>query len=134
MNTHRSGPVLVVDDHPMNRLLLEHVLQLERIDVLGASSMAEADQILHEIVPPVIVLDLQLPDGHGFEFVRRLKANPRTSSCAVVACTAADILEEEQEALEAGCSAYVTKPIDTRSFAELVGSLLVWGALQPAVS
>jgi CheY-like chemotaxis protein len=118
------GHVLVVDDHPVNRLLLEHVLELEQLEVLGAGSIAEAERVLEETVPPVIVLDLQLPDGHGLDLARRLKADPHTSGCAIVACTAARIAGEEQLARAVGCEGYVTKPIDTRRFASLVRSLM----------
>jgi CheY-like chemotaxis protein len=128
MDLKRLGPVLVVDDHPVNRLLLESVLELEGIDVLGAGSIAEAERLLERSVPPVIVLDLQLPDGYGLDLVRRLKADPRTAGCAIVACSAGDAEHEDEHASDAGCAAFVSKPIDTRSFAALVRSLILSGA------
>ncbi len=124
MRAHGHGPVLVVDDHPINRLLLKHVLELEQIDVLGAASIAEAERVLSEEVPPVIVLDLQLPDGYGLDLARRLKSDPETASCSIVACTAGRARGEEQLAWDAGCDGYVTKPIDTRRFAALISSLI----------
>ena len=119
-----TAPVLVVDDHPLNRMLLERVLELERIDVVGAGSIAEAERVLAETTPAVIVLDMQLPDGHGLELARRLKRNPETSGCAIVACSAGRSPEEEAEASAAGCTSFVTKPIDTRSFGRLIGQLI----------
>jgi CheY-like chemotaxis protein len=130
----RHGPVLVVDDHPVNRLLLEQVLELEQVDVLAASSIAEAERVLKQTLPSVIVLDLQLPDGYGLDLARRLKADPHTSGCAIVACTAGRVRDEEALAHEAGCDRYVTKPIDTREFARLVCSLIGRPELTPAVS
>jgi CheY-like chemotaxis protein len=118
------GPVLVIDDHPINRLLLEQVLELEDLEVMGVGSIAEAEEWLAETVPPVIVLDLQLPDGHGLELARRLKADPHTADCAIVACTAGRAPGDEQRARDAGCARFVTKPIDTRSFGRLVSGLL----------
>jgi CheY-like chemotaxis protein len=126
--------VLVVDDHPVNRLLLESVLELEGIDVLGAGSIAEAERLLEHSVPPVIVLDLQLPDGYGLDLVRRLRADPRTAKCAIVACSAGDAEEEDVHARDAGCAAFVSKPIDTRRFADLVRSLIISGAPGPATT
>ncbi len=134
MDLRRTGPVLVVDDHPVNRLLLESVLELEGIDVLGAGSIAEAERLLERAVPPVIVLDLQLPDGYGLDLVRRLQADPRTAGCAIVACTAGDAEHEDADARGAGCAAFVSKPIDTRSFAALVRALIVSGAPGPATT
>jgi CheY-like chemotaxis protein len=134
MDLERTGPVLVVDDHPVNRLLLESVLELEGIDVLGAGSIAEAERVLESCVPPVIVLDLQLPDGYGLDLVRRLRADPRTAGCAIVACSAGDADQEDMQARDAGCAAFVSKPIDTRHFAALVRSLIVAGVPGPATT
>jgi two-component system cell cycle response regulator DivK len=75
-------------------------------------------------VPALIVLDVQLPDGDGLDLARRLKRDPRTESCAVVACTAEAMRGDEERALAAGCDAYVSKPIDTRAFAALVSAML----------
>jgi CheY-like chemotaxis protein len=134
MDLKRRGPVLVVDDHPVNRLLLESVLELEGIDVLGAGSIAEAERLLERSVPPVIVLDLQLPDGYGLDLVRRLQADPRTAGCAIVACTAGDTEHEDVQARGAGCAAFVSKPIDTRRFAAIVRALIVREAPRPVTT
>ena len=64
----------------------------------------------------MIVLDLNLPDGSGLELTRKLKSHPVTASIPIVACTAAVMPADEHEALEAGCDAYVSKPIDLRRF------------------
>jgi CheY-like chemotaxis protein len=124
MSTPSRGPVLVIEDHPVSRLLFERVLELEEVDVIGAGSIGEAEQLLSLTVPPVIVVDLQLPDGYGLDLVRRLKADVRTSGCAIIACTAQRVPDEERLALEAGCADFVTKPIDTWAFARLGRSLI----------
>ncbi len=124
MGPASRGPVLVVDDHPISRLLFERVLEPEGLDVIAAGSIAEAQRLLAVTAPAVVVLDLRLPDGDGLDLARRLKADPSTASCAVVACTAADDEDDERRALAAGCAALVTKPIDTQGFASLVCSLI----------
>ncbi len=118
------GPVLVVEDHPVNRLLIERVLEYEQLEVLSVGSIAEARAALASTVVPVIVLDLQLPDGYGLDLARELKADPRTASCAIVACTARRVSDEAQLARSIGCAEYVTKPIDTGRFASLICALL----------
>ncbi len=124
MDAGKHGPVLVVEDHPVNRLLLQRVLELEQVEVIAAGSIAEAEQVLQQCVPPVIVLDLHLPDGYGLDLARRLKSDPATSGCAIVACTAGPVANEEALARAAGCAEYLTKPLDTRRFASLVCSLI----------
>ena len=116
--------VLVVDDHALNLKLLQHVLEYDGHEVIAADSVAAAERALAAGKPALIVLDLQLPDGDGLDLARRLKATPETESCAIVACTAGAMKGDKERALAAGCDAYVSKPIDTRDFARLVGAML----------
>jgi CheY-like chemotaxis protein len=119
-----SARVLVVDDHELNRKLLQHVLEYEGHEVLVADSIASAEATLERSRPDLMVLDVQLPDGDGLDLARRLKSMPANESCAIVACTAEAMKGDRERALDAGCDAYVSKPIDTREFAALVSSLL----------
>jgi two-component system, cell cycle response regulator DivK len=120
----RRGRVLVVDDHELNLKLLERLLEREGREVRAADSVAAAERALAEEQPAMIVLDLNLPDGSGLELTRKLKAEPRTASIPIVACTAAVMPSDEDEALEAGCDAFVAKPIDLRHFSEVISSIL----------
>ncbi len=121
--TERTQPrALVVDDHELNLKLLQRVLELEGLDVTAVGTIAAAEATLAGPLPDVIVLDLQLPDGDGLDLARQLKADPQTAGCAIVACTAGAMRGDRERALDAGCDAYVSKPIDTRGFAALVSS------------
>jgi DNA-binding response OmpR family regulator len=123
------GSVLVLDDHSMSRLLLARVLELEGFDVMQADSIAIADRLARAEKPSLIVLDVRLPDGDGLEFARRLRSDPTTSGCAILACTAAASLDDEARSLAAGCDAFVGKPIEPRAVAALVTSLIGPGSL-----
>ena len=125
--TAEAARVLVVDDHELNLKLLQRVLELGGHDVLTASSLGAADEVLARELPALIVLDLQLPDGDGLDLARRLKAKPETASCVILACTAEAMQGDAERALAAGCDAYVSKPIDTREFSALVDELLRHG-------
>ena len=116
--------VLIVDDHDFNLKLLERLLQLEGREVRAAGSLAAAEKALAEEEPAMIVLDLNLPDGSGLELTRRLKSEPRTAAIPIVACTAAVMESDEERALEAGCDAFLVKPIDMRHFSTIVSSML----------
>jgi CheY-like chemotaxis protein len=120
----RSSRVLVVDDHELNLRLLERLLEMEGREVRSAGSLAAAERALAEERPAMIVLDLNLPDGSGLELTRKLKAEPRTASIPIVACTAAVMPADEDRALAAGCDAFVAKPIDLRRFSEIISSIL----------
>src|ERR1700733_2337918 len=116
--------ILVVDDHELNVALLERLLELEGHEVRAADSLAAAQRALAEEQPAMIVLDLNLPDGSGLDLTRKLKSPPVTASIPIVACTAGVMPADEHNALEAGCDAYVSKPIDLRRFAEVIASML----------
>jgi len=130
--TGEAARVLVVDDHELNLKLLQRVLELGGHDVVTASSLGAAEEMLTRQLPALIVLDLQLPDGDGLDLARRLKATPQTASCVILACTAEAMQGDAERALAAGCDAYVSKPIDTREFSALVDELLRRAAPAPA--
>jgi CheY-like chemotaxis protein len=121
------GRVLVVDDHELNLKLLERMLELEGREVRAADSLAAAERALDEEQPALIVLDVNLPDGSGLDLTRKLKSEPRTASIPIVACTAAVRPADEDEALEAGCDAFVVKPIDLQRFSAVIASILSSG-------
>ena len=121
-----AGParVLVVDDHDLNLKLLERLLELDGREVRAADSLAAAERALDEEQPALIVLDLNLPDGSGLDLTRKLKSEPRTASIPIVVCTAAVRPADQDEALEAGCDAFVVKPIDLQRFSAVISSIL----------
>jgi CheY-like chemotaxis protein len=119
-----AGPILVVDDHDLNLKLLQRVLELDGHRVTAVSTLSAGERAIAQEVPDLIVLDLNLPDGDGLGLARKIKSDPRTARCAILACTAAAMNGDRDRALAAGCDAYVSKPIDTREFGTLAGSLL----------
>ena len=119
-----ARPVLVVDDHELNRRLLERLLELDGHQVRCAASLAAAELAIADQAPAIIVLDVNLPDGSGLDLTRRLKSDPGTAEIPIVACTAAVMPADEDRALAAGCDAFVAKPIDLQRFSTVISSML----------
>jgi CheY-like chemotaxis protein len=115
--------ILVVEDHPINTKLVSLLLQ-GTYEVMTAGDADEALQVLEGFIPDLILMDVQLPGMDGLELTRRLKADPRTRGIIVVALTAYAMKGDEDRALAAGCSGYVTKPLDTRTFGEQIAAYL----------
>jgi CheY-like chemotaxis protein len=113
-------PVLVVDDDAASAKLVAIILRGEGFDVRVATSAEEALDALPEHRPLVIVLDLVLPRMSGLLFIQKIKADPATRHMVVVAVTAFNGQQSEKMATDAGCAAFVRKPIDALSFAQLV--------------
>lgn len=101
--------VLVVDDHEMVAEGLTEVLSATgHIEVVGrAGTVADAERLATQLSPDVVVMDYRLPDGDGLTAAAAIRGrNPDT---AVVMVTASDHETLVTAAVEAGCSAYVTK-------------------------
>lgn len=87
--TRHKGPlVLVVDDEPEIRLLVQRTLLAKGYEVEVAQDGAEATEKAEKLVPDLVLLDAMLPKVHGFEACRRIKASPRTRQVPVVMMTA----------------------------------------------
>jgi two-component system cell cycle response regulator DivK len=111
-----GDPVLIVDDNPANLKLLRVLLAAESYEVRTANTSEEALAVLENFRPRLILTDIELPGMDGLDLTRRLKSNPATRDIIVLAITAYAMAGDEEKALRAGCSGYVTKPVDTRAF------------------
>jgi CheY-like chemotaxis protein len=110
-----EGPILIIDDTPVNLRLTRILLVNEGYNVITAASAEEGLELLNSCHPLLILVDIQLPGIDGLEFTRRVKQDPRFQDVSIVALTAFAMKGDEQKALDAGCDGYITKPIDTRA-------------------
>jgi putative two-component system response regulator len=104
--------VLVVDDHPINRQLLQAYLGAVECSVLTADSGAAALEMFAGRPPDLVLLDVDMPGLDGFEVCRRLKATPQGRLVPVVMITALNQVEDRVTALEAGADDFMTKPVE----------------------
>lgn len=115
--------VLIVDDNELNLRLAESVLSRAGFDVDLARTAREARRLLDARPPDVVLMDLRLPDGNGLDVVRELRANPTTRQLAIAALTGSAIVGDPRKAIEAGCDAVITKPIDVDRLPDEVRAL-----------
>ncbi len=126
-----SSLILVVEDNITNQLLTSSVLEREGYRVELAGSSVEALEILRTRKPDLILMDIQLPGLDGLALTRMLKASSDTAAIPIVALTAHAMTGDREQALAAGCTGYIPKPIDTRTFGEQVRGFLAT-AMAPA--
>jgi CheY-like chemotaxis protein len=119
-----SARILIVDDNPTNLKLASYVLEMEGYTIVTAEDAEEAQAMLKDIIPDLILMDIALPGMDGLTLTRTLKADARLKHVPVIALTAFAMKGDEQKAFEAGCDGYITKPIDTRKLPQLVVELL----------
>jgi signal transduction histidine kinase len=120
----RTHDVLVVDDDPRNRRLLEEYLVNAGYEVRLAPDGQTALAMAAERPPDLVLLDVMMPDLSGLEVCRRLKADPRTRLAQVVLVTALDGTPHKVEGLDTGADDYVAKPVRREEFMAKVRSLL----------
>jgi two-component system cell cycle response regulator DivK len=107
--------ILLVEDHPMNRKLVRDIL-LFQFEVEEAVSAEAAVELLQTCRPDLILMDIQLPGMDGLTLTRHLKADPETADIPIVALSAQSTTRDFEMAREAGCVAYITKPITDDPF------------------
>ena len=120
----RPVSVFVVDDNPLNLELVTDVLEAAGHAVRRAGSAPDALAAVRREPPDLILMDIGLPGMDGYEALRALRADPATAAIPVVALTAYAMAGDRERAREAGFDGYITKPIDTRSFARAVLGVL----------
>jgi signal transduction histidine kinase len=111
MGMSERPTVLVVDDNRLNIDLLVDVLK-DDYKLLVALNGITALDILHNVLPDIILLDIMMPEMDGYEVCRRLKSDERTSQVPVIFITAKSQSEDEAKGLALGAVDYITKPVN----------------------
>lgn len=116
--------VLLVEDTEDNRQMMHRLLEMSGYRVVEAINGKEAVEIASQIRPEIILMDLSLPFIDGLAATRRIRSLPGMSKVPIVAVSAHDTADFHSDALDAGCDAYITKPIDYPELEEIVNGLL----------
>ncbi|MEV7075298.1 response regulator [Streptomyces sp. NPDC093990] len=118
-----SGRVLVVDDNKVIRQLIRVNLELEGLEVVTAADGVECLDVVHQVRPDVVTLDVVMPRLDGLRTAERLRSDPRTAHlplAIVSACTQ----HEVDSGLDAGVDAFLAKPFEPAELVRLVRQLI----------
>ena len=116
--------VLIVEDNAISMEFLCELVEAEGYRVLAATSGSEALSMARAEHPDLILMDIQLPGIDGLTVTRTLKAQQDTKEIPIVGISAYASHEDIDRALEAGCMAYLPKPLDMPRFLNLIKQLL----------
>ncbi|OGV71630.1 MAG: phosphate regulon transcriptional regulatory protein PhoB [Methylophilales bacterium RIFCSPHIGHO2_02_FULL_57_10] len=116
--------ILVVEDEPAIQELLTLNLQQAGHNPLRAMSVEQAQLLMRETLPDLIILDWMLPGMSGIEFARRLKGNDYTKAIPIIMLTAKSEEIDKVRGLEVGADDYVTKPFSPRELLARVKAVL----------
>ncbi len=124
-----EATILYIEDNVANVHLVDRLLSDRPLVHLVTSLTGGLGiELAQQLVPALILLDVHLPDRHGFDVLQRLRANPRTASIPVIVLSADATEWQTSRFLEAGASGYLTKPFDLHRLLEVLDEFL--GALE----
>lgn len=123
MLQHAGKRILVVDDHELNRELLELVLKEYQCRVVTAESGIEALEVLQKMKFDLVLMDVQMPELNGMETTQRIR-HQLALDVPVIACTAFSQPKEIQMCKEAGMNDYLGKPVEENQLLGLLKKYL----------
>jgi len=112
--TGMGGAILVVEDEPAVQELIAVNLEHAGHRVLRAANVPEAEAVVREVLPDLVLLDWMLPGPPGVNFARQLRADQRTRDIPIIMLTARAQEQDKVTGLEGGADDYVTKPFSPR--------------------
>jgi adenylate cyclase len=115
--------ILVIDDNPQNRRLMEALLVPHGYEVVSMASGPDAFAWLEDHAADIVLLDIVMPEMNGYEVCRRLRQNPATEVLPVVMLTSSGD-EDKVRAMEAGADDFIPRPVNEAELLGRVRSLL----------
>ena len=120
----RQPLVMVVDDSITMRKVTSRVLENHSIEVVTAQDGLDAIERLHERVPDLILLDIEMPRMDGYELAQHIRSDARLRHIPIVMITSRAGQKHRKKARESGANAYLTKPYQEAELVAQVGEML----------
>jgi two-component system cell cycle response regulator DivK len=118
--------ILCIEDHPDNMMLIRRLFRSDTYNLIEAKTGVQGLSIAEDQDLDLILLDINLPDIDGYEIARRVRASAKIklARIPIIAVTANAMKGDSQKALDAGCDAYMSKPINIVALVETVESFV----------
>ena len=118
-----KAEILIIDDEPQIRKLLQINLESNDYKVVQARSGQEGLVLAASHPPDLILLDLNMPRMGGLEFLQELQAEPELTRAPVIVLTTSASDEDIISAYSLNANCYITKPADFTAFAEIIRTI-----------
>ncbi|MES2985002.1 MAG: response regulator [Pseudomonadota bacterium] len=103
--------ILIVEDNDLNLKLFRDLLGANGYETFETKEGIEAISLTRNVMPDLIVMDIQLPEISGLDITRKIKADGSIKHIPIIAVTAFAMKDDEDKIMAAGCEAYLSKPI-----------------------
>ncbi|MBU4318165.1 MAG: response regulator [Proteobacteria bacterium] len=110
--------ILVVEDNELNMKLLRGLLKMSNYTMLEAFNAETGIETARKHKPDLILMDIQLPGMDGLEATKVIRQDEDLKHTPIIALTSYAMRGDKDKALEAGCTGYITKPINTKGLIE----------------
>ena len=112
----RQKTILVVEDNEQNLELVEFLLEEAGFQVLTAKDADTARTEFRRHLPDLVLMDMHLPGRDGMSIVREFRLDPMGGETPIIALTAHAMRGDRERFLAGGCTGYIAKPIDPKTF------------------
>jgi two-component system cell cycle response regulator DivK len=116
--------ILIVEDKPSSRELLRTVLEQLGYEVTEARDGEEGLELIHQQTPDLVLMDLQIPERNGYDVLQEIRKDPGLAHLPVLAVTASAMPGDQEKALAAGFTGYISKPVSLAHLRAEVNRLL----------
>ena len=125
MENDQRKRVMIVDDEPNIIMSLDFLIKKAGYELFIARNGTEAMDLLKDITPDLIILDIMMPDIDGYEVCQFIKQSPNHTHTKVIFLSAKSKPADIEKGLSMGADQYVTKPFSTRHLMKEVNNLLI---------
>lgn len=116
--------ILYIEDDPINKFLVKKVLSSSGFEVFEASNGEEGIKMAENVMPNLILMDMQMPGLDGYEATRRIRKNETMNGLPIIALTAHALPGDKEKCLAAGCDGFIAKPIDVKNFVSQISAFI----------
>jgi CheY-like chemotaxis protein len=121
----KNKTALIVEDNEVNLALTRDILLELGMKTIEAGSAEDGIRMARETAPDIIIMDYKLPAMNGFEATRVLKDDSATKHIPIMILTASAFTKDRKKAFEAGCDAFLIKPINIDEFIGTMKDLFI---------
>lgn len=112
--------ILYIEDNAHNRRIVRKILSVFGYNVIEAEDGLQGYEMIQELKPPLVLLDISLPTMDGIQIVGLVKGDEALRHIPVIALTASAMRGDRERFLEAGCDDYLSKPVNAQELRQMV--------------